>query len=125
VGVRTESSEITVLSLIDAARAGESNAVRLIETVAKELGLAVASLLNLMNPAIVVIGGDLAQAGDLLIDPLRITVKGRALFTSIANTRVVRTTLGYRATAIGAATMVLDAALNDRTLFTASVGTAA
>lgn len=114
-----------MLSLIDAARAGESNAVRLIETVAKELGLAVASLLNLMNPAIVVIGGDLAQAGDLLIDPLRITVKGRALFTSIANTRVVRTTLGYRATAIGAATMVLDAALNDRTLFTASVGTAA
>lgn len=125
VGVRTESSEITVLSLIDAARAGEANAVRLIESVARELGLAVASLLNLMNPAIVVIGGDLAQAGDLLIDPLRITVKGRALFTSIANTRVVRTTLGYRATAIGAATMVLDAALSDRTLFTATMGTAA
>ena len=124
-GVRVAGEELSVLSFIAAARAGEANAVRLIETVAGELAIAVANLLNLLNPSIVVIGGDLAQAGDLLIDPLRTAVKGRALFTSIANTRIVGTTLSFRATAVGAATMVLEAALKDRTLFANGVGTAA
>lgn len=124
-GVRVAGEELSVLSIIAAARAGEANAVRLIETVAGELAIAVANLLNLLNPSIVVIGGDLAQAGDLLIDPLRTAVKGRALFTSIANTRIVGTTLSFRATAVGAATMVLEAALKDRTLFANGVGTAA
>ena len=91
--------------------------MRVAQEAAGHLGRAVASLLNLMNPAMLVIGGDLARLGSLLVDPLRETVEKRTLVSSVAAADIRTSELGVQSIAIGAATMVLKAALEDSQLF--------
>ena len=79
--------------------------------------LAVAGLLNLMNPARVILGGGLARLGELLLAPLRETVGSRTLVSSVAAAEILTSELGPRASAVGAATLVLQAALADPSLF--------
>ena len=70
-----------------------------------------------MNPAVVVFGGEITAVGDLLLDRLRDTVRERTLSPSVNETRLVTSNLGEQAIAVGAATLVLQAALRDRALF--------
>jgi predicted NBD/HSP70 family sugar kinase len=109
----------TVADLVEGVRAGDPVARELIDEVGHYLGIAVAGLLNLMNPAVVVLGGEITSAGDLLLDPLRASIRSRALSTSVAETRIVSSWLGERSIAVGAATLVLSTALADRSVFPA------
>ena len=109
----------TVADIVSGARAGDPIARELVDEVGHSLGTVVAGLLNLLNPAIVVLGGEITGVGDLLLDPLRASIRSRALSTSVAETQIVASRLGARSIAVGAATMVLDAALADRGLFPA------
>ncbi|MDP2350116.1 MAG: ROK family protein, partial [Chloroflexota bacterium] len=102
------------------AAAGDALSHELIAEAGHYLGIAVANLLNLFNPARVVIGGRLAEAGDHLFVPLRRTVRDRALWTSIERADVVTAQLGDEQEAVGAATLVLRAALDDLSLFQAA-----
>jgi predicted NBD/HSP70 family sugar kinase len=74
------------------------------------MGVAVANLANLLNPQTVVIGGDLAGAGDLLLDPLRDVVRRFAIASAAAVADVVCSTLGDRAQVLGALALVLQEA---------------
>ena len=111
----------TIAEIVQGARAGDAAARTIVDEVGHYLGIAVAGLLNLMNPAVVVLGGEIAGLGELLLDPLRDTVRARALSTSVAETRLCTSGLGEQAIAVGAATLVLQAALRDRALFPAPV----
>jgi predicted NBD/HSP70 family sugar kinase len=107
-------------ALVAAARRGDAVARELVDEAGAYLGIAVASLLNLLNPAIVVLGGPLTAAGDIFLDPIRATVRDRSLFRSIAEARIVTSELGDDAISIGAATHVLQAALKSPALFSSS-----
>jgi predicted NBD/HSP70 family sugar kinase len=107
----------TIADIVKSARGGDEAARTIVDEVGHYLGIAVAGLVNLMNPAVVVLGGEITAIGDLLLDRLRETVRARALSTSVAETRIVTSNLGERAIAVGAATLVLQAALHDRALF--------
>jgi predicted NBD/HSP70 family sugar kinase len=107
---------ITVGALEDAALAGDALALRVAREAAEHLGIAVAGMLNLMNPSAVILGGGLARLGDLLLEPLHETVRHRTLVSSIAASEILMAQLGPRAVAIGAATLVLEAALADPSL---------
>ena len=114
----------TVTDIVSGARAGDPVARALVDEVGHSLGIVVAGLLNMMNPAIVVLGGEITSGGDLLLDPLRASVRARAMSTSLAETQIVASRLGARAIAVGAATLVLDAALADRSMFPIHGGSA-
>ncbi len=109
----------TIADIVAGARAGDPIARGLIDEVGHHLGIVVAGLLNVINPAVVVLGGELTGVGDLLLDPLRASIRSRALSTSVAETRIVSSRLGERSIAVGAATMVLKTALADRSVFPA------
>jgi predicted NBD/HSP70 family sugar kinase len=109
---------LQMTDVLAAAKAGDPLATEIIEDAGRYLGVAVANLLNLLNPSLVVIGGRLATAGDVLFTPLRRTVRDRALWTSIERAEVVLSALGDHSAALGAATLVLQAALAEPTLFT-------
>ena len=113
---------ITIGAIEDAALAGDPLALELLQEAAENLGIAVAGLLNLMNPSMVIIGGELARVGELLLEPLRETVRRRTLVSSLAASEVRTSELGPRAIAVGAATLVLEAALADSQLFPAVAG---
>ena len=109
--------EITIAELEDAALAGDPLAVAVAQEAAGHLGRAVAGLLNIMNPSLVIIGGMLARLGDLLLVPLREMVVSRTLVSSVAAAEIRVGGLGERGVAVGAATLVLKAALADSRLF--------
>jgi predicted NBD/HSP70 family sugar kinase len=109
----------SVHDIENAALEGDPLALQVIQEAARHLGTAVAGLLNLMNPAVVILGGDLARVGELLLAPLRERVHRRTLVSSVAAVEILVSTLGPRSVAVGAATAVLKAALSESRLFPA------
>lgn len=103
---------VTVRALIAAAGAGDPLARSLVTSAGASLGIAIANLLNLVNPGRVILGGRLTEAGPLLVEPLLAALEQRALWTSVAGSSVVLSTLGDDAVPLGAATLVLQFALS-------------
>jgi predicted NBD/HSP70 family sugar kinase len=111
------AGEPTVARLEEAARADDPLALQVIHEVAEHLGVAIAGMLNLLNPAAVILGGRIAGLGEKLIAPLRATALRRTFVPAAAATEIRVSTLGSQGIALGAATLVLDAALHDPRLF--------
>lgn len=111
--------DVSIEAIEDAALAGDPLALQIVREAAGHLGIAIASLLNLMNPRLVVIGGGLSRLGELLLEPLRDVIRNRTLVSSLAAADVTTSALGPRSIAVGAATGMLDAALDDMRLFPA------
>lgn len=110
-------ADLTITAIEQAALADDPLALQVAHTAAEHLGTAVAGLLNLMNPSAVILGGGFTRLGERLIGPLRETVYRRTFVGSLAASGIRTSQLGPQDIAIGAATMVLDAALTDPTLF--------
>lgn len=104
-------------ALEDAAIAGDTKAVKVIEEAADHLGTALANVINLLNPAVVAVGGSIARVGPAFFGPLRAAVRNRTLVTSAAVAEIVPSALGDRVVALGGATQVLQEALNDPARF--------
>ena len=103
--------------LVDAALEGEPSSVELMRYTGNKLGIGIANLLNLLNPKMVVLGGGIARAGDLVLDPIRETIHGLSLPASISGAVIRTTGLNEWGIAVGAATLVLEAALENPSLF--------
>jgi glucokinase len=101
-------SEITAKTVFDAARKGDKTARLVIEQATYYLGCAVSSLINTFDPEVVVIGGGLAQAGDILFKPLRLMVKDGIMPHLYRRPKVVPAKLGENAGLLGAAAMILE-----------------
>jgi predicted NBD/HSP70 family sugar kinase len=102
--------------LVDAALAGDRAAVETISEAGELIGIGIANLLNVVDPGLVVLGGELTRAGPILLEPLTRSVRQRALWIVGGSPEIVTTQLGDRDIAIGAATQIIDAALGDEAL---------
>ncbi len=111
--------QLTMTELLEAALADDPLALTVVREAGESLGIAVAGLLNVLNPSLVVVGGDLARLGPLLVDPLQATVEERTLVSSKAAVEIRTSELGPQSVAVGAATMILEAALGDSQRFPA------
>lgn len=87
-----------------AAQNGDETAVEVFDLVGSRLGVALASYANIFEPEVIVVGGGVMAAGDLLLDPARRELQARAL-TPMNRTPVVPAELGADAGMIGAAAM--------------------
>ena len=87
-----------------AAQNGDETAIEVFELVGGRLGVALASYANIFEPEVIVIGGGVIAAGDLLLDPARRELESRAL-RPMNKTPVVAAELGEDAGMIGAAAM--------------------
>jgi glucokinase len=88
---------------VDAARAGDGRARDALGHAGTLIGLAIANVLIFLCPERVVVGGGVAQAGDLLIEPLRASVADRARVAPLDRIEITAAELGSGAGAIGAA----------------------
>jgi predicted NBD/HSP70 family sugar kinase len=108
--LRRSHGQLTVAHMLAAARDGDLGCRRVIADAGRAIGRAVATLLNVLNPELLVLGGDLAAAGDLLLDRVRESV-GRAALPEAARTAaVVAGVLGERAQVLGALALVVSEA---------------
>ena len=117
-GMRTQLSRVTPVENITAhdvaaaACKGDLLAQQILARAGSHIGIAIAGLVNLFNPGMVIIGGGVAQTGDLLLEPIRQAVERRSL---PAATRVVRITtamLERRSSSMGAVIQALTIALH-------------
>jgi glucokinase-like ROK family protein len=109
--------EITMAALEEAAATGDRLATRVLDDTVGFLATGIAAMLNLLNPAMVIVGGALSRLGDTLIVPLRRAVQDRTRVSSARPVQLVASALGERAIALGAATYALETALADVGLF--------
>jgi glucokinase len=90
------------------AHDGDSAAIEAIELIGSRLGVALASLVNIFNPEVVVVGGGVIAAGELLLGPARTELASRALRPSREFVRIVPARFGVEAGMIGAAALAFD-----------------
>lgn len=93
--------------VLAAAREGDVAVVRALEEAGVQLGRGVASIVNLLNPGLVVVGGDMARAGELFLEPTRMGLRRYAL-DPVATTPVVAGELGARASLVGAVLLAAE-----------------
>lgn len=99
--------DVTLASAVTAARHGDRACARVIADAGKLTGRALASVCNLLNPELIIVGGELAEAGDILLDPIREAVSAHALRLVSSGLRIVPARLGSRAGAMGGVALVL------------------
>ena len=95
-------SALTVEHVLGAARAGDGVAVSVMRDTAKYLGMAAANLVAITDPTVLVLGGMMASAGDLLLDPVRTEIARRLPAAFVEPLTIVPAALGADAPAIGA-----------------------
>jgi predicted NBD/HSP70 family sugar kinase len=103
---RRHGERITLRQVVVQAQAGDVGCQRVIADAARALGQAVAGACNLLAPERVIVGGELAQAGELLLDPLRESL-ARSAIAATRDVPVVAGVLGERAEVLGAVALVL------------------
>jgi len=93
----------TAEEAVAAAQAGDPRAIDGLTRIGRYLGIGVANAVTVISPDRVVIGGGIAAAGDLLLDPIRAELRLRVRTTALDAVSVVTAELGTWAGAIGAA----------------------
>jgi glucokinase len=104
----SEPGEVTPARIAQVATAGDPLAVAVMEETAFYVGVGVANLINMLNPEVFVIGGGIAQAGEVLFAPMRRTVRARAVALQQRTARIVSAELGDNAGVIGAVVLALQ-----------------
>jgi predicted NBD/HSP70 family sugar kinase len=99
--------EVTVEAIVQQAIDGNLGAKRAIGDAGRHVGSALANLCNLFNPELIVVGGTLAAAGDVLLEPMREAVQRRAIPSAAEDVEIVRADLGERAEMLGTVALVL------------------
>ena len=103
----TRGEVSSVEQLVALAKGGDLGCRRAIADAARVVGRVVGNLCNLFNPEMVVVGGDLSAAGELLLGPLREAVFHAALPAATAGLDVVAGELGDRANVLGALALAI------------------
>jgi predicted NBD/HSP70 family sugar kinase len=102
-----QAGEHPIDAVFAAARAGDQPTQQLIEDKAYYLGVALANLVNILNPELIILGGMFAQASDLMIPKVEATMKQVAFAHMGDRVRLQPTQFGWRAGVVGAASLAL------------------
>lgn len=104
--------KISTLEVAEAARRGDLHAQEILRRAGTYIGIAIAGLINLFNPSVVIIGGGVSQVGDILTVPIRQAVRERAMRASEQSVRITTSMLGRRSVLIGAIVQAVNVAIH-------------
>ncbi len=116
-GVEAEN----VQDVVDLVRRGDPVASQVVRQAGRDLGEVVATLVNVINPSAIVIGGAMADAGESLIAGIREVVYQRSLPLATEHLRIMTSQAGERAGVIGAAALAIGHVLSPDAIDRASV----
>lgn len=105
--------EAGITDIENAALNFDPLAIQIVSEATSYLTSAITSLVNLMNPELIVIGGSLSKLGELVLKPIREKIEATALVSSIIKTELKTSELGSKGIAIGAATLAIEQAFID------------
>jgi glucokinase-like ROK family protein len=104
------AGEPTARDVALAAQNGDAVSQQLLADAGRHIGSALASLINLLNPGMVIVGGGVSGAGPHLMDPLRQAIAEHTMRSTRAAAQIVVSSLGQRAVAMGAVALALTQA---------------
>jgi len=105
--VRQGRGDLSFTRILALAREGDPVCRRAVSDASRQIGIAVAGLCNILNPEMVVIGGLLSRAGDVVLEQVREAVLRCAVSAAADRVQVVPAVLGDRAELIGALALVV------------------
>lgn len=108
-GLETATARDVVAEVV----AGNTDAMLAVREAGRELGLVLAGLVNAINPAVIVLGGSIAAAGDHLLAGVREVIYRRSPPLATRNLRIVASAAGGRAGVVGAAAMIAGEILSN------------
>lgn len=116
LGPRVLSSDkpLSLHEVIEAVGHEDVLCIESIEQIGRRLGEKLSGLINVFNPEIVVIGGELALTGDYLLDPMRMTINKHSIHLVSQDTRICQSALGMEAGAVGACLVARNRYLGER-----------
>ncbi len=92
---------ITVKDISVAAAGGDRLSLAVLKETGRYLGIGLCNLIHLVDPEVIAIGGGVAGAGELILEPARETIRDCVMHEVLAGVRVVQAELGNRAAMIG------------------------
>jgi predicted NBD/HSP70 family sugar kinase/biotin operon repressor len=98
----SHGDDLTLDAVIALADDGDSGARRAIADAGRVLGRSVSAFVNAFNPELIIVGGKVSAAGDILLDPLREAIHRYAIPSAAEDVRITRGVLGDRAEVLGA-----------------------
>lgn len=101
-----DPKKITFITVVKAAEAQDTIALKLLKQAGMRLGRKAAFLVNLFNPEILIIGGGIEMGGAYILDAVRETVKKASVIEATEKLRIIPSQLGENGVALGAAALV-------------------
>jgi glucokinase len=98
---------ISVKAIFEAAHRHEPIATDIVSETVQVLGIAVANLITVLNPTVVIIGGSVSDVGTLLMEPLGARVRQYSYPASVRRVRLTASQLGADSTVLGAVALAL------------------
>jgi predicted NBD/HSP70 family sugar kinase len=114
---KNQLDKLRLENVIAIAREGNQACQQVLSKAGRYMGIGIANLINLFNPGLVVIGGELIAAGDLFMNSVLASLRERTIPFDIHREKLVLGELGAEAVAIGAATLVMENAFNETNLY--------
>jgi glucokinase-like ROK family protein len=106
--IYAQRGALSARDVADAARRGDAASVQLLRQAGRHIGQMLATAVNILNPSLIVIGGGVAGAGDVLVASIREVVYGRSLPLATRHLQIRESILGDRVGVAGVASMVID-----------------
>lgn len=106
----TRPEIVDLAGVVQSARQGDAGSCRVVADAGRAIGSALATLCNIVNPAQVIVGGTLGEAGELLLEPMRAAVRRGAVRSAAQDVEIVSASLGHDAELMGAVALALERA---------------
>ncbi|MEK7857348.1 MAG: ROK family protein, partial [Acidobacteriota bacterium] len=100
------NGSIDIEHLIGLAKNGEDNALRVLKSAAKSLGIGISNLIIGFSPQAVIVSGSIVKAWDLIKEDIQILGQ-RSIRQELSNTSIIASTLGDQPTVLGSISLVL------------------
>lgn len=101
-------AHVTAKEVVEAAQKGDALALEVVQRAAFYLGIGIISFIHAFDPEMIIVGGGVSKAGELLLAPVRALVAERAIAAAQRNIRIVPAALGDDVGLIGAIALVLS-----------------
>jgi len=95
-------NKISAEIVVKAANQGDELGRNIIQEAGEYLGIGIANIVNLLNPSMVIVGGGISKAGDLIFKPLKRSMRKRSFPVSFKTVKIIPTSLGENCSVLGA-----------------------
>ncbi len=104
--IQGDFSYTKVRKILDAANSGEQTAIQIVKNIGSYIGVAIANLLGILNPDLIILGGDYLKVKDIIIKPIKQSIQARA-WSIVKETPLEITSFEEKTEAHGATSLLI------------------